>query len=174
MNVSTVREHLMIYPRTLGACVAATLALISVASLADEPMGGKNVADVQFIAFEGMPTCTTGAVQKGDPGKESSIILARAEPGCVVPWHWHTPAEHLMIVTGDVELQMKDGAPFVLHAGGFAVMPAHHLHLFHCVSKKGPCLFYVYSDGPFDIHYVNAQGDEIPAAEALAQSMSKK
>jgi len=29
------------------------------------------------------------------------------------------------------------------------------------------CQMYIYSDAAFDIHYVNAQGNEIPAADAL-------
>jgi hypothetical protein len=54
-----------------------------------------------------------------------------------------------------------------LHSGGYIVMPPHHVHHFRCVSRKADCVFYVYADGPFDINYVDAQGNEIPATQAL-------
>jgi hypothetical protein len=45
-------------------------------------------------------------------------------------------------------------------------MPSKHVHQFQCTSKS--CLAYVHADsGPFDIHYVDAQGKEIPPEEAL-------
>jgi hypothetical protein len=65
---------------------------------------------------------------------------------------------------------MKDGAPFTLRAGGFGLMPSKHVHQFTC---QQACLLYVFSDGPFDTHYVNAQGTEITAGEALAAVKEK-
>ena len=66
--------------------------------------------------------------------------------------------------SGAAELTMRGGEPERLAAGGFARMPARHVHQFRCAES---CLMYVYSDGIFDIHYVDDRGDEIPAAEAL-------
>ena len=69
-----------------------------------------------------------------------------------------------MLVSGVARLEMKDGKPFTLRAGGFAKMPSRHVHQFRC---EQACLLYVYSDASFDIHYVDGQGDEITPAEAL-------
>jgi quercetin dioxygenase-like cupin family protein len=143
------------------ACVVASIAI------AGEQTAGKNVSDFKFIPFDGLPTCTTGAVAQGDPAQGTSFIVARVKPGCEVPWHWHTPAEHLMIVDGEAEVQMKDQPALRLRAGGFAMMPGHHVHRFRCASRHTTCVLYVYADSPFDIHYVDAQGTEIPAAQAL-------
>jgi quercetin dioxygenase-like cupin family protein len=110
------------------------------------------------------PTCATAEVQSGDPSKAPSVIYSKAATGCVFPWHWHTPSEHLMIVSGEARVEMKDAAPVTLRAGGFALMPSKHVHQFTCIKT---CTLYVYSDAAFDMHYVNAEGTEITPDEAL-------
>jgi len=130
-------------------------------------VAGQNVAEMKFGMFPGFPTCSTGSVQNGDPMKSPSIILVKTAKGCSFPWHWHTPNEHLMMVTGVARLEMKDGGkPLMLRTGGYALMPAKHVHQFRCVSSS--CAVYLYSDAaPFDIHYVDEQGTEISPDDAL-------
>jgi quercetin dioxygenase-like cupin family protein len=123
-----------------------------------------NMAQMKFATVPGLPTCTQGSVQMGDPSKGPSIILAKMKKGCIIPWHWHTPAEHLMIVSGVASAQMKGEKPVTLKAGGFAIMPSHHIHQFHAIED---CVFYIYSDAAFDIHYVDEQEKEIAPDAAL-------
>jgi quercetin dioxygenase-like cupin family protein len=111
-----------------------------------------------------LPTCALGAVLNGDPSKGASIIFAKISTGCIVPWHWHTPNEHLMIVSGVARIDMKDGKPLTLRAGGFAKLASQNIHQFTC---QQACQFYVYSDAAFDLHYVDKQGKEITPAEAM-------
>src|SRR5689334_15577046 len=113
---------------------------------------GTNMAAMKFVNIPPLPTCARGSVASGDPTKGPSIILAKAATGCVIPWHWHTPNEHVMIVSGVATLQMKDAKPVSLTAGAFALMPSHHAHQFRCVRT---CALYIYSDAAFDIHYVD-------------------
>lgn len=135
------------------------------AGAADPASGsGRNTAEMKFVTFPGLPTCTHGSVQNGDPGKGPSILYAKTTGKCVIPWHWHTPNEHLMIVTGSPYVEMKDGKPLTLHAGAFVMMPSHHVHQLRC---NASCSFYVYSDGAFDLHYVDGKGTEIAPADAL-------
>ena len=77
----------------------------------DVSHAGQNMADMKFVQFPGMPACSTGSVQSGDPSKGPSVILAKVATGCTFPWHWHTPNEHLMFVSGLATVQMKDGKP---------------------------------------------------------------
>lgn len=140
---------------------------ISASAQVQEPVGksaSQNVTEMKFVTVLGLPTCALNSVQSGDPTKGPSIILAKVATGCTIPWHWHTPNEHLMMVSGVARLEMKDGKPFTLRAGGFAMMPSRHVHQFHC---ERDCLFYVYSDAAFDICYVDGQGKEITPDEAL-------
>ena len=125
---------------------------------------GQNVGDMKFVNIPGLPTCTTGSVQNGDPTKAPSFILAKATAGCSIPWHWHTPNEHLMMVSGSARLDMKNGKALTLRAGGFALMPTRGVHQFRCLTA---CMLYIYSDVAFDIHYVDKSGNEISPAEAM-------
>jgi hypothetical protein len=120
--------------------------------------------DMKLTPVPGLPTCAPGAVQTGDPTKGPSVIFARMAAGCTIPWHWHTPNEHIMVVTGTIRLESKDGKPLALRAGGFALMPSRHVHQARCVAG---CLLYVYSDAAFDIHYLDDKGAEIAPDAAL-------
>ena len=119
---------------------------------------GQNVNEMTFANVPGLPKCVLGSVQNGDPTKGLSIVFSKIAPGCVIPWQWHTANEHLMMVSGVARIAMKDGKSLTLRRGGFAQMPSRHVHQFRC---EGACSLFVYSDAAFDIHYVDAQGNEI-------------
>ncbi len=125
---------------------------------------GRNPAQMKFTTIPGLPTCTTGSVQSGNPMTGPSIILAKIPTGCSIPWHWHTPNENVMIVSGVGRMDMKDEKSLTLRAGGFAMMASHHVHQFKCLSS---CQLYIYSDAAFDVHYVDKQGTEISPADAM-------
>lgn len=144
--------------------LALCLPSVAQAQQAADAAAGQNMDQMKFEATPGLPTCARNAVLSGDPTKGPSILLAKVETGCVVPWHWHTPNEHLMVVSGAAELEMKDAKPITLKAGGFALMPSRHVHQFRCVTS---CVFFVYSDGIFDTHYVDNGGKEISPDDAL-------
>lgn len=152
----------------LHSLLAASL-LLPAAGLAAAQAGAnhgtvQNIEDMKFGPVPGIPACSTGTVLNGNPANGPAILLAKADAGCTVPWHWHTPNEHLMMVKGVARLEMKDAKAITLRAGGYAMMPSKHVHQFHCSST---CVFYVHSDGAFDTHYVSKQGDEIPMEDAL-------
>lgn len=146
--------------------LAFSLALSSAVSWShdDARDAGQNITDMQFAQMPGMPTCATASVRSGDPAKGPSIIAARMAAGCSFPWHWHTPVESVMMVTGNGRVEMKDGKPVTLAPGGFAQMPSKHVHRFSCAKK---CMVYVHSDAAFDMHYVDADGKDISPDEAL-------
>ena len=125
---------------------------------------GMNTKDMKFAAMPTLPACAAAAVAQGDPAKGPSFILGKIEKNCVIPWHWHNANEHVMMVSGQARIELKDGAPMTLDGGGFAMLPSKHTHRFTCLKT---CMLYVYSDAIFDIHYINAEGQEIALADAL-------
>jgi quercetin dioxygenase-like cupin family protein len=151
--------------RRIGFIAFAVLLVASAAgsALAQEGVA-RNAAEAKFMPFPAMPTCTQGTVEDGDPSKGPSVILAKATAGCVFPWHWHTPTEQVMIVSGTAVAEMKDGKPVTLKPGGFAMMPSKHVHRFKCTTA---CSLFIHSDAPFDIHYVDKDGKEMSADDAL-------
>jgi len=125
---------------------------------------GTNMAAMKFVTVPPVPTCARAAVASGDPTKGASVLLLKVAAGCVIPWHWHTPNEYVMVVSGAANLQMKDDKPVTLTSGAFALMPSHHAHHFKCLRA---CSIYIYSDAAFDIHYVDKSGSELTPADAL-------
>lgn len=125
----------------------------------------RKMSENKFVSMPGLPGCVTLAVQNGDPAKGASVILLKAKSGCVIPWHWHTATESVMVVSGSPKMEMKDeGSPALLGPGGYAMLPAKHVHRFSC---KSACTVFFTSDAAFDIHYVDAAGKEIPPEAAL-------
>jgi quercetin dioxygenase-like cupin family protein len=102
------------------------------------------------LVFDGEPECLKVARENGDPDTGASTFLLEAPSGCVVPAHYHTAEEQLMVVRGDV-LTGMDGMPeTTMGPGGFAMMPSKAMHWFTCKSKA-TCLMFVTFDRKYDI-----------------------
>jgi quercetin dioxygenase-like cupin family protein len=150
--------------------VAVLLSCLFIA-YADDMSVMRKVSDNKFAPFAGLPPCAILSIESGDPTKGPSVIVFKGTAGCMFPWHWHTPTEQVMIVSGSAKVEMKDsGTAAVLGPGGFAMMPSKHVHQFTCTST---CLAFVSSDAAFDIHYVDASGGEITPDQALAKKPKK-
>ena len=126
----------------------------------------RKLSENKLAPMEGLPSCVTMAVESGDPAKGSSVIVFKGTAGCSIPWHWHTPTEHVMIVSGSAKVEMKGGSSATLGPGGYALMPSKHVHQFTCASA---CSAFINSDRAFDIHYVDANGKEITPDAALVK-----
>jgi hypothetical protein len=96
--------------------------------------------------------CLASALETGSPSTGPSTFILKAPPGCVVPWHWHTAQEQLMVVSGDVMAEMTGQAPTLLGAGGFAVMAGGMAHQFTCQGRDS-CVMFVTFDGAYDIKW---------------------
>src|SRR6266496_2809895 len=150
-----------------AACCLLLMVLFASAiqtASAEDKMVYAGKATSKFVNFPSLPTCLTASVQNGDPSKGPSVILGKAAPGCVIPWHWHTANEQLMMISGTAKVEMKDGAPANLHAGDYLSLPNKNAHQFTCAAS---CTLFISSDKAFDIHYVDKDGKEISADEAL-------
>lgn len=121
---------------------------------------------IKFGPDPDAPKCFTLAVEQGDPEKGPSVILAKFSPGCVAPWHWHSPGETAMAVSGALEVQNQGDKPFVAGHGDFVYLPSHHVHRATC-QGSAPCLVFLSSDAPFDTHWVDEAGQEISLEAAL-------
>jgi quercetin dioxygenase-like cupin family protein len=108
------------------------------------------------LVFDGEPTCLKVARENGDPDTGASTFLLEAPSGCVVPAHYHTAEEQLMVVRGDVLTGMDGMAEATLGPGGFAMMPSKAMHWFTCKSKD-TCLMFVTFDRKYDIVWAKPQ-----------------
>ena len=126
----------------------------------------RKLSENKLSPLAGLPSCIAMAVESGDPSQGSSVIVFKGTSGCSISWHWHTPTEHVMIVSGSAKVEMRGGSSSTLGPGGYAMMPSKHVHQFTCTSA---CTAFVSSDAAFDIHYVDTDGKEIPPDTALAK-----
>ena len=159
-----LRGHGSILALAVAAMLAAT-SPTSVQAQDDKPLVNL-AASAKFGPAPNAPACFTIAVERGDPASGPSVILARFAPACTAPFHWHTPSETAMMVSGSLEIQMKDEKPLVARRGDFAYLPSRHVHRATCLGAA-PCLVFLSADAPFDIHWVDGAGQEIPLDAAL-------
>jgi quercetin dioxygenase-like cupin family protein len=111
------------------------------------------------------PSCYTFSVVQGDPKASSSFSYVEASSGCTLPTHFHTANEQVTFTSGTGQLLMTGEDPKDVSSGMFYYIPAKHQHQFKC---KESCTLYLSLDGPIDIHYVDAAGNELTPVNALA------
>jgi quercetin dioxygenase-like cupin family protein len=143
--------------RTAAIQCFSLMALIlasALISLAQAPKAGvvRQLADVKFPQDD-KPACLQFALENGDMKTGPSTAIMKAAPNCVVPPHYHTAEEQLIIVRGDVSTGMEGMSETVLHAGGFAMMPSKAVHWFSCTAKE-ECVMFVTFDRAYDIVWV--------------------
>jgi quercetin dioxygenase-like cupin family protein len=134
----------------LAGCLTV---FISGAALTEDIARGaiKPLSSVKFSADNDVK-CLLSAVESGDPTTGRSTLILKASPGCVVPWHFHTAEEQLIIISGTVLAKMTDHPPTRLGPGGFAVMAGHMPHQFTCQSNFA-CVMIVAFDRAYDIYW---------------------
>jgi len=130
-----------------------------------------NPQTLKFTPIPDMPGCASAAILRGDPRSGPAWVLLKLASGCRVPWHWHTANETLIVISGRGTLAMKDGPPLKFAPGAYGSLPSHHMHQASC---SRACLLFNGADAAFDIHYVNASGEEISPDKALRPSARAK
>src|SRR5580765_2373214 len=130
-----------------------------------------NPQTLKFTQIPDMPGCASAAILRGNPRSGPAWVLLKLASGCRVPWHWHTANETLLVISGRGTVEMKDGPPLQFAPGAYASLPSHHMHRASC---SRACLLFNGADAAFDIHYVDASGEEISLDKALKPSASAK
>lgn len=147
-----------------GALLLVTFLFCASLLAQNDKMTYASFANTKFGNLPVLPACMTIAAQHGDPFKGPSAIAAKFTTGCVVPWHWHTVAENIILTSGKGKIEMKDGASHAVNAGDYLFLPGKQAHQFTCTSA---CTMYDLPEGAFDIHYIDKDGKEIAPEQAL-------
>lgn len=85
----------------------------------------------------------------GDPGTGPSDIFLRTPADYTFPAHWHTSAEHMVVVAGVLTVTYAGGKQFKLKKRTYALVPAKAGHKAHCATG-GPCVMFIHFDSPID------------------------
>src|SRR3954471_13863564 len=93
---------------------------ISGAVLAEDTATGaiKPLSSIRFAPDTDVK-CLSSAVETGDPATGRSTLMLKAPPGCVVPWHFHTAEEQLIVISGTILAEMNHHPSTRLGPGGF-------------------------------------------------------
>ena len=141
--------HENVFPRRW---IATTLILFTaLTGSAQAPKKGfaRPLRDVRFPQGD-HPDCLLFSIENGDLKTGPSTAIMKAAPNCVVPAHYHTAEEQLLIVRGEVSTGMAGVPDTVLGPGGFAMMASKQVHWFTCTAKE-ECLMFVTFDRAYDI-----------------------
>ena len=93
--------------------------------------------------------CLSTAVEAGNPSTGPSAVLVKMEKGCMASWHFHAAAEELIVIKGELKVEMSSMPPAILGPGGYAQVPSNEKHQYAC-SAEGECLWFVRIDRAFD------------------------
>lgn len=136
----------------LAGLLAILLTAVTLPAQAPRTGFTRTLAQVNFPK-DNKPDCLQFAIENGDLKTGPSTAIMKAAPNCVVPPHYHTAEEQLIIVRGEVSTGMEGMQDTVLGPGGFAMMTSKQVHWFACTAKE-ECLMFVTFDRAYDIVWV--------------------
>ncbi len=135
----------------LRAISLGLLLVIAAASAASDSPREAIIHPLQnanFASASDLP-CLSTAVEAGNPSTGPSAVLVKMEKGCMASWHFHTAAEELIVIKGELKVEMASMPQAILGPGGYAQVPSNERHQYAC-SAKGECLWFVRIDRAFD------------------------
>ena len=93
------------------------------------------------------------AVLQGDPAGLNADVFFRVAAGDVLPHHWHSSAERMVLVEGELEVQYDGHEAVTLRPGMYAYGPPKAPHKGRCLSR-GSCTLFIAFEQPVDAHLV--------------------
>ncbi len=96
-----------------------------------------------------MPKGTELTVLHGDPSKANADVLLKIPAKATVPSHWHTSAERMILISGELHVTYSGQERAVLKAGSYAYGPPKLRHDAVCVSDV-PCVLFIAFESPVD------------------------
>ena len=98
---------------------------------------------------EFMPEGCAIAVLHGDPNQDNADVFFRVPAGADIPLHWHTSAERMVLVEGDLQVTYAGQDPVDMRPGTYAYGPAKLPHEARC-SQAGACTLFIAFEQPLD------------------------
>lgn len=131
-------------------CVSAGCAF---AQLPEGELALAHSADDEGLAWgpcpEFLPEGCGIAVLHGDPSKANLDIFLKFPGRSDIASHWHTSAERMILVSGELHVTYEGQQESVLKAGSYAYGPAKRPHHARCASDE-PCVLFIAFEDPLD------------------------
>ena len=89
------------------------------------------------------------AVLHGDPAKDNVDVFFKVPAKSSIPLHWHTSAERMVLVAGELHVTYDGQKKAILRSGTYAYGPAKRPHKAFCASAV-PCVLFIAFESPLD------------------------
>jgi len=89
------------------------------------------------------------AVLHGDPAQANADVFLKVPANFTIPDHWHTSAERMVLVSGELHVTYEGQPTAVLKPGMYAYGPARLVHRAVCESTA-PCVLFIAFEAPVD------------------------
>ena len=123
------------------------------AAFAEEPPLSRTSGDATLkwgACPDFMPKGCEIAVLQGDPAKNNADVFFRVPANAVIPRHWHSSAERMVLVAGELHVTYDGHETAVLKPGTYAYGPARLSHKAECAGA-GPCVLFIAFESPVDV-----------------------
>jgi len=98
---------------------------------------------------EYMPEDCGIAVLQGDPEDHNADVFFLLPGNTTAPHHWHTSAERMVLVAGELEVDYDGQEPVTMTPGTYAYGPPKLPHVTHCRSDED-CVLFIAFEQPVD------------------------
>ncbi|MDR5590231.1 cupin domain-containing protein [Christiangramia sp. SM2212] len=96
-----------------------------------------------------MPDGCNISVLQGDPSEANTDVLFKVPANSSIPMHWHTSAERMILLSGEMQVTYEGEEPTILKTGSYAYGPARKPHTAKC-GDSGPCVLFIAFNEPVD------------------------
>jgi len=93
------------------------------------------------------------AILHGDPAKSNLDILFKVPADFKIPHHWHTSAERMILVSGNMTVTYDNQKSELIKTGMYAYGPSKLPHTAYC-EKGEPCVLFIAFEEPLDAHEI--------------------
>jgi quercetin dioxygenase-like cupin family protein len=147
------------------------MALISAVAQAQTTAPIARTVDDSKIQWGACPAflpqgCQIGVLH-GDPAKPNTDLFFKVPGKSKIASHWHTSAERMVLVQGELRVTYEGSAPVTLRPGSYAYGPPKLRHDGECVSSE-PCVLFIAFEQAVDAH-----PSEPAAASAAGKTAGK-
>ncbi len=97
------------------------------------------------------------AVLHGDPAKDNVDVFLKVPAKSTLPLHWHTSAERMVLVAGELHVTYEGQKTAVMKAGTYAYGPAKRPHKAVCAGAIA-CVLFIAFESPLDAVPVEGKG----------------
>jgi len=124
----------------------------AIPAFAEEPPLSRTAGDAALkwgACPDFLPKGCEIALLHGDSAKDNADVFCRVPANAVIPRHWHTSAERMVLVAGELHVTYDGHETAVLRPGAYAYGPARLAHQAECRGAD-PCVLFIAYESPVD------------------------